>query len=181
MAIAPGCEDEQHAARVLGFNRTSWNGGHGEVEQPASTKKRWVEMTAEEKAALVVLGYSEHSWDTREPFSSYKVWGDLTDKERAAAELLGYKAVRWNDLAGLAKPLAHVDRVWSELTDEEKAALEVLGFTEVLWDEGTSPRPASFFKAWKALTVCSEFIHVMKMHHHQTLKFLIGEYCMMNN
>ena len=111
-------------------------------------------MTDEEKAALVVLGYSEHSWDTREPYSSYKLWGQLTEKERAAAEVLGYKAVNWNDLAGQANLPAHVNKVWSELTDEEKAALEVLGFTEVLWDEGTSPRPASFFRAWTALTVC---------------------------
>ena len=107
-------------------------------------------MTAEEKAALVVLGYSEHSWDTREPYASYKSWGDLTEKEHAAAEVLVQQAVRWSGRDG-------VDRVWSELTDEEKAALEVLGFTEVLWDEGTSPRPASFFKAWKELTVCGAY------------------------
>ena len=149
------CQDEQHAARVLGYDQTSWNEGPGEFEHPASTAKTWVEMTGEEKAALVVLGYSERSWDTRMPYTSYKLWRDLTGEQKAAAEVLGYKASNWNDWS--EKQPAHSDKAWAELVDEKKVALQVLGFTEKLWDYGTSPLPSSAFKTWNKLNVCGEY------------------------
>ena len=144
-----GCEDEREAALILGFNAESWSSS--QVQQPASTKKTWVEMTDEEKAALVVLGYSVNSWDNREPHSSYKLWGDLTDDEKIAAEMLGYRAAKWNKRAG-----DHVRKDWPEMTNDEQVALEILGFTQTLWDEGTFMRPISYFKSWDQLTVCGE-------------------------
>ena len=113
-------------------------------------------MTDEEKAALVVLGYSASSWDNREPFSNYKFWKDLTHEEKEAAQVLGYKAVRWNDRAGQAKAPGHVGKLWMELTNDEQGALEVLGFSETLWDDGTSPLPLSAFKTWNKLAVCGK-------------------------
>ena len=54
-------------------------------------------MTDEEKAALLILGYSAHGWDTRSPSSDNLYWRDLTDGQRTAAEMLGYKPAKWND------------------------------------------------------------------------------------
>ena len=115
-------------------------------------------MTDEEKAALVILDYSEYTWKTREPNSSYKIWTDLTDDERLAAEVLGYKAAKWNDKQGQANLPESVNRVWSNLTNDEQAAMGVLGFTETLWDDGTSGRPRSYIKDWDELTVCGDYI-----------------------
>ena len=117
-------------------------------------------MTDEEKAALLVLGYSAHGWDTREPDSSYKLWSDLTDEEEAAAEVLGYDATTWDHSAGLAKGPNHVGKVWSELTDYEQAAMGIFGFTETLWGDGISGRPRSYFKRWDMLTICGKDISV---------------------
>ena len=154
-----GCEDERHAARVLGYDRYSWKSA--EIYQPAFTGKTWREMTAEERTALLVLGYSEYTWETREPVSSYKYWGGLTDEEKTAAEVLGYKAVRWNDRAGTAKQPKFVNKDWAELTQDEQNALEVLGYTETLWDGGTSSHPQSFTKDWDELTVCGQDISLI--------------------
>ena len=115
-----------------------------------------MEMTDEEKDALVVLGYSEYTWDSREPISSYKYWGDLTDDERAAAELLGYKASKWNDRAGTAKQPKHVKKSWADLNSDEQNALVALGWSEEVWDEGTSARPESFATSWDDLKVCGK-------------------------
>ena len=156
--FASGCESERDAARALGYDYYSWDVPY--AEQPDFTEKKWVEMTDEEKAALVILDYSERTWDRREPRSSFKLWGDLTDEETEAAEVLGYRATKWNDKAGNAKSPEYASRVWSNFTYEEQAALGVLGFTEVLWDDGTSGRPRSSFKPWAELTICGEDISV---------------------
>ena len=152
--FAIGCEDERQAAIVLGYDGASWNST--EVEQPASTNKNWDDMTEEEQAALQILGYSQHGWDTRDPHSNNQYWGDLTEDERAAAELLGYRSAKWNDRKGTAKPPDHVGKMWSQLTNNERAALRVLGYRKKLWDYGATPRPRSFFKGWNELTVCGE-------------------------
>ena len=131
-------------------------------------------MTDEEKSALLILGYSAHGWDTREPHSSYKLWGELKDEEKAAAEVLGYKATKWNNKAGQAKPPGYVEKVWMELTNDEQAALGVLGFTETLWDDGTSPRPRSYFKSWDELTVCGERPSVVRCGSLSTMTVLVA-------
>ena len=138
----------------MGYGPAAWNST--KAQQPASDQQTWSEMTDQEQAALRILGYSEHGWDTREPHSNYKYWGDLTDEEQAAAETLGYKPAKWNDRKGTAKPPEYVGKTWSEMTNDEKVALEVLGFTKPLWDEGATPRPYSYFKGWNELTVCGE-------------------------
>ena len=53
------------------YDRYSWK-SLTDMKQPASSEKSWMEMTDEEKDALVVLGYSEYTWDSRELVSSYK-------------------------------------------------------------------------------------------------------------
>ena len=141
IAFVLECEDQRVAARVLGFDFYSWFAS--KAPQPASTEKTWIEMTDEEKSALLALGYSAHGWDTREPHSSYKLWGDLTDEEKAAAEVLGYNAVRWNDKEDKAKQPQHLKKYWEELTFDEQTAVEVLGFTDTMWDAGSSGRPRS--------------------------------------
>ena len=95
IAFVLECEDQRVAARVLGFDFYLWFSS--KAPQPASTEKTWIEMTDEEKATLLILGYSAHGWDTRSPSSDNLYWRDLTDGQRTAAEMLGYKPAKWND------------------------------------------------------------------------------------
>ena len=154
--LTSGCQDEQQAARVLGFNRISWNDKKSKQEQPASMDKTWAELTGDEKAAVVVLGYTGETWDNKKPFSYYKFWSDLTPDEMAAAEVLGYTVVNWNNRDNKAVLPAHVDKVWAQMTNAERTALGVLGYTKALWDGGMSPLPSSAFKTWDGLNVCGE-------------------------
>ena len=117
-------------------------------------------MTDEEKTALLVLGHSAISWDTREPVASYKLWQHLTDEEETAAKLLGFNATTFNKSPNPTKAPKYVGKAWSELTLEEQAAIRVLGFTQTLWDDGVSAAPKSYFKSWDELTVCGEAISV---------------------
>ena len=138
----------------MGYGAAAWNST--KVQQPATDLQLWSEMTEEQQAALLVLGYSERTWDRREPHSTNMYWRDLSSVQQTGAELLGYRASKWNDRKGNANPPDHVGKAWEELTDDEQVALEILGFTQTLWDEGTFPRPHSYFKSWDQLTTCGE-------------------------
>ena len=154
--LTSGCQDEQQAAQVLGFNRISWNDKKSKQEQPASMDKTWAELTGDEKAAVVVLGYTGKTWDNREPFVNHKFWGDLTREQLRAVKALGYTAATWNNKDKTAVQPAYVDKAWPQMTNDERAALGVLGYTATTWDDGTSPLPSSAFKTWEGLNVCGE-------------------------
>ena len=78
-----GCESEQEAAKALGYTQVSWDDVSGKEKQPSHTDKSWLQMTAQEKAALTVLGYIAKTWDDvsgkeTQPASASKTWDKLS-------------------------------------------------------------------------------------------------------
>ena len=65
---------------MLGYTQSSWD--NTDEQQPASSEKYWAELSDNERAAAVVLGYNEDSWDNGgrhdQPDSYYKYWSELT-------------------------------------------------------------------------------------------------------
>ena len=58
-----GCNSEQVAAGILGYTQVSWDNESGKEQQPSSAKKRWTQLTFQERAAAAVLGYTGSMWD----------------------------------------------------------------------------------------------------------------------
>ena len=83
-----------------------------------------------ERAALIMLGYTQVSWDNesdeeQQPLASFLSWAALTDEEKAAGTLLGYTATNWGN-PSLSPPV--VEKSWSELTscaDGECACMDM--------------------------------------------------------
>ena len=86
-----------------------------------------------ERAAVMVLGYSQVSWDNesgeeQQPVTQFLSWAALTDDEKAAGTLLGYNATRWDNVSRSEAEPAVVDKSWSELTscaDGECACMDM--------------------------------------------------------
>ena len=81
--IPPGCNSEQKAAEVLGYNQFMWDNLSGNETQPASHVKHWAELTVKERAAAVLLGYNQKAWDNEsgsepQPVSANMYWVKLT-------------------------------------------------------------------------------------------------------
>lgn len=144
---------QRDAARVLGYNRTTWDDDSGREPQPESDNKDWAELTENERAAAKVFGYTEASWDNEPPASLYKYWNSLTRAEKDAVAVLGWTETTWDNDSGDEEQPAAYAQFWAELTDTEKAAAAVLGFTEKKWDS-SNPRPTPADKPWAQLTAC---------------------------
>ena len=48
---------------VLGFTQVSWDNLSGGEPQPKSWDKFWNELSVNEQAAIVLLGYNEKTWN----------------------------------------------------------------------------------------------------------------------
>ena len=72
----------------MGYTQQSWDDESGKEKQPASAKKYWAKLTDAEKAAAMVLGYTERIWDKGgkkdQPASADKYWAELTSCESIA-------------------------------------------------------------------------------------------------
>ena len=78
-----GCNNEQAAAGVLGFNKVSWDNLSGQEKQPISSDKDWMALTQHEHTAAIALGYTKTTWDNMsgsepQPASAGKAWSELT-------------------------------------------------------------------------------------------------------
>ena len=83
-----------------------------------------------ERAALIMLGYTQVSWDNesdeeQQPLASFLSWAALTDEEKAAGKLLGYTAANWDNLSGSEPQPAVLEKLWSELTSCADGACDV--------------------------------------------------------
>ena len=86
-----------------------------------------------ERAATIVLGYTQVSWDDesgeeQQPLTNFLSWAALTDEEKAAGTLLGYTATNWNNVSGSEPQPAVAGKSWSELTscaDGECACMDM--------------------------------------------------------
>ena len=63
------CTSEQTAAKTLGYTRSSWNNFSGKAKPPASKSKDWSELTDAERAAAIILGYSQITWSPPQEFN----------------------------------------------------------------------------------------------------------------
>ena len=74
-----------------------------------------------ERAALIVLGFTQVSWDNesgeeQQPLASFLSWAALTDEEKAAGTQLGYTATNWDTVVGSTSEPAVANKGWAELT-----------------------------------------------------------------
>ena len=82
MTDATGWNDEQTAAKTLGYTQVTWDDASGQETEPSSADKAWDELTTEEKSAAVRLGFMGKTWDNesgkeKQPASENKHWSDL--------------------------------------------------------------------------------------------------------
>jgi len=81
-------QDERHAARVLGYEAATWEGG-GETE---ACSRPWDALVADELSAALLLGYSSQSWgEEHEAVEEALRWvttdrHDMTDRLTACRE-----------------------------------------------------------------------------------------------
>ena len=67
----------------MGYTQITWDNLSGNEHEPSIVDKYWSEMTAQEKAALTVLGFTAKIWDNysgrEEPPASWeKSWTRLS-------------------------------------------------------------------------------------------------------
>ena len=79
----PGFSSEQSAAGVLGYTKKSWDNKSGKETLPATSEKKWSQLTDAEKDAAKVLGFNKISWDNKsgmekQPASTDKKWSKLS-------------------------------------------------------------------------------------------------------
>ena len=82
MTDATGWNDEQTAAKTLGYTQVTWDDASGQETEPSSVDKYWDELTTEEKSGAVDLGFTAKTWDNesgkeKQPASEYKTWAEL--------------------------------------------------------------------------------------------------------
>ena len=141
----------------MGFTQVSWDNESGKEPQPASSSKSWADLTAVEKSAAAVLGYSQPSWDDPWPAVPENRFAELTAAQQAAAGALGYDATSWDNESGNEQQPAAGSKGWAELSVKEKAASTVLGYTQLTWDTDPPETPASASKEFANLqTTCGE-------------------------
>eukprot|EP00929_Paragymnodinium_shiwhaense_P051356 TRINITY_DN2585_c0_g4_i1.p1 TRINITY_DN2585_c0_g4~~TRINITY_DN2585_c0_g4_i1.p1 ORF type:complete len:3465 (-),score=761.39 TRINITY_DN2585_c0_g4_i1:310-10323(-) len=93
-----------------------------EEPQVLGKDKDWAEMSAEEQAAVQLLGWTESSWTHDDFLRLDKPWLTLTDEQRAAAALLGLSAEDLEE-PGQADEAAEAPEAAEEkVTPEEEAA-----------------------------------------------------------
>ena len=68
---------------MLGYTQFSWDNESDNVKQPAAASKYWNQLTANEKAAAMVLGYTRKIWNNDsgsepQPAAADKYWHQLT-------------------------------------------------------------------------------------------------------
>ena len=73
-----------------------------------------------EQAAVVVLGYTQVSWDNLsgqepQPWSWDKFWNELSVNEKAAIVLLGYDEKTWDNDSGMETQPDK--KSWAELSE----------------------------------------------------------------
>jgi len=133
--VTTGTMTRAEAAKLLGYTQASWD--DVKQAQPASSKKQWVQLTASQKAAYIVLGYTEKNWSTitksKTKWSSHVVsTGTTIPMTRAkAAALLGYTQASWDNVKQ-TQP-ASSKKQWAQLSTTERSAAMALGYTEQTW------------------------------------------------
>jgi hypothetical protein len=74
-------------------------------------EKCWSDMTQQERAAVVTLGFSEATWTDPDllddaDYPLHRSWGSLTAAEQSAASSLGYQHVDFEPLEGTQEDAA---------------------------------------------------------------------------
>ena len=154
-SISAECVSEQDAARVLGYDRLSWDYDSGRGSFPASEDKAWLDLANTERAAAIVLGYNRRMWDELDagpqPPVEGKTWSELSYGERTAAITLGYNQLSWDNDSGNEKMPSADEKSWDYLSEDEQYAARDLGFNRQSWD---GPQPDSVYKSWSDLSSC---------------------------
>ena len=87
-------DDEQRAARALGFNQRKWD--TDDATDKSSNDKfdhiDWKDLPSNVRKAAKTLKFNQSLWDNdkKSPLESKK-WTELTPKQQEAAKLLGYE------------------------------------------------------------------------------------------
>ena len=67
---------KKQAAILLGYSKVSWDNASGKEAQPASSSKKWTDLTTAEKSAATALDYTEQTW-TKIAVTEKRAWSDL--------------------------------------------------------------------------------------------------------
>jgi hypothetical protein len=152
----------QEAAKILGYNRASWDGS----KKVSSSVKSWRELSAAEQAAAKVLCYDRKKWDGVDGGGSAD---DIEDERDASSQSHSKSTISslmlssptddhgsYSQSAISAKRLGsetspcYDDLSFDHLPGFAMQAAELLGWTRSSWN-ANDPVPAEE-KAWKDLT-----------------------------
>ena len=93
--------EQKDAARIIGYNRLSWNAAKQEEQQQQETNiiddTLWVDLPPDIQLALMVLGHNQNSWDNEATSSVEELpWSQLTAQQKNAAMIMGFDEQSWN-------------------------------------------------------------------------------------
>lgn len=124
-----GATSQGHA-QVLGYDKATWNRpGTADVEDQS-----WFELTDEQRAAAVQLGFEQTTWDCYMNHFQDFWWEDLQQRPLNVATeyaVLGFNQKSWD--TGAAPEASKGD--WADLSNAQKLAMQKLCWTEQLWQE----------------------------------------------
>lgn len=131
---------EQQAWGVLGWDRDKWDNG----PPPPSASKSWSQLTDQERAAAISLGYkTAEAWDGDDPLPD-NGWFDESPERQAAWRVLGWGPHNWE--GGPPPPTSQM--TWDQLTPEQQQAATLLGYKPETWNaEKVDYKPTAFAKS----------------------------------
>jgi len=138
------------AAKILGWDKNTWEAVDSTEELPESEGKKWDELIALEQTAADILCYDEDTWNKNPlpwdlsrpkapaneidfmcPTVRYEEWNKLTTEQLYAALDLGYDENTWSNYRNPIEQLS-----FEEVSSEHdwKEALNDLGYDVDTWD-----------------------------------------------
>ncbi len=117
----------------LFYNEASWNyPGSAKIE-----KKRWDELTDQQRADAITLGFYERTWDCFQNHYRAYEWDELDRDSQDALRVLGWNNVTWESKDSPAS----FDNDWDQLSENEKSEAAILCYFADNWKIGTRLPP----------------------------------------
>lgn len=121
------------ANNSLLYNEANWNfPGLANVE-----KKRWDELTDEQRADATTLGFYERTWDCFQNHYRAYEWDELSRDSQDALRVLGWSNTTWE----VKDKPPSLDKDWDQLTENEQSKAAILCYFADNWKVGTRLTP----------------------------------------
>ena len=157
------------AIEKMGYTEETWNThGLADIE-----RRRWSDLTSNQRDAAVLLGFGEKSWDCFiNHYESYS-WEELESAGvQAQYRGLGWTESHWTQET-TESPYTE-SRWWDMLTESEKAAANGICYFEDNWDKiDMNPNPSFFphplpefrYKPWSELNPATQYVATGMMNY----------------